>query len=66
MPDKRVYINKDSVWVCRHCPLRNKRPRRVIWTWKNVAGEGTPVCNGCDSDMELDVEATENQSVARN
>jgi len=61
IPTKKVYRNKDSVWTCQHCHLRYKKDIQIIWTWKNVANRGTPICEACDSDMDLDVEATENR-----
>jgi len=59
-PRKKIRRNKDSIWVCHCCKLRYLKNVRTVWTWKDVANRGTPVCEACDSDMDLDVEATEN------
>ena len=54
---RKIYKNKDSVWVCLSC---NKRE---VWTWDDIANHrkpnSTPFCSKCHSDMNLDVEATE-------
>jgi len=51
-PDKKVYENKDSVWRCPVCD------ETTIWTWLDAEEKGSPVCQPCDEDMNLDIAST--------
>ena len=47
MKCKQPNIDLEYAWKCSECN------NIVGWSMRQTNGGGTPVCNNCDSDMEL-------------